>query len=100
MDFPVLGRRSLKTFGGHLFSFPNASKNAFNSAFQFFEMHKREDLVRRISNLLLAVYSDENGGEVLEYALVAGLIVVAAIVVISAVGGKVLANWTSLNSSM
>jgi Flp pilus assembly pilin Flp len=44
--------------------------------------------------------SDESGGEVLEYALIAGLIVVAAIAVISSVGGKVLATWSSLNSSM
>jgi Flp pilus assembly pilin Flp len=41
---------------------------------------------------------DESGGEVLEYALVAGLIVIAAISVIGQVGGKVLAKWTSLNS--
>jgi Flp pilus assembly pilin Flp len=43
---------------------------------------------------------DENGGEVLEYALIAGLIVVAAIAVITAVGTKVLARWTSLESSL
>jgi Flp pilus assembly pilin Flp len=43
---------------------------------------------------------DDSGGEVLEYALIAGLIVVAAIAVIGSVGGKVLANWSSLNSSM
>jgi len=41
---------------------------------------------------------DESGGEVLEYALVAGLIVIAAISVIGQVGSKVLAKWTSLNS--
>jgi Flp pilus assembly pilin Flp len=44
--------------------------------------------------------NDETGGEVLEYALIAGLIVVAAIAVIGKVGGKVLARWNSLNSSM
>jgi pilus assembly protein Flp/PilA len=44
--------------------------------------------------------ADETGGEVLEYALIAGLIVVAAIAVIGKVGGKVLARWNSLNSSM
>ena len=49
-----------------------------------------------ISNLV----RDERGGEVLEYALIAGLIVVAAIAVIGAVGTKVLARWNSLNSSM
>ena len=43
---------------------------------------------------------DERGGEVLEYALIAGLIVVAAIAVITSVGGKVLARWQSLDSSM
>ena len=43
---------------------------------------------------------DEKGGEVLEYALIAGLIVVAAIAVISAVGDKVLGKWTSLNNSL
>ena len=43
---------------------------------------------------------DDQGGEVLEYALIAGLIVVAAIAVITSVGGKVLARWTSLNSSV
>jgi len=43
---------------------------------------------------------DESGGEVLEYSLVAGLIVAAAIGLIGRVGGKVLARWNSLNSSM
>ena len=43
---------------------------------------------------------DEQGGEILEYALIAGLIVVAAIAVIGAVGTKVLARWTSLNNGM
>ncbi|MGC3957544.1 MAG: Flp family type IVb pilin [Verrucomicrobiota bacterium] len=47
-----------------------------------------------------ALWSDETGGEVLEYALVAGLIVIAAIAVIGSVGTKVLARWNSLNSRM
>ncbi|MBC8109154.1 MAG: Flp family type IVb pilin [Anaerolineae bacterium] len=51
-------------------------------------------------NLLNKLVRDEQGGEVLEYALIAGLIVVAAIAVIGAVGTKVVAKWTSLNSSM
>lgn len=44
--------------------------------------------------------SDEQGGEVLEYALIAGLIVVAAIAVITQVGTKVVGYWTSANSNM
>jgi Flp pilus assembly pilin Flp len=50
--------------------------------------------------LLKKLVKDEQGGEILEYALIAGLIVVAAIAVITAVGTKVLARWSSLNSSM
>jgi Flp pilus assembly pilin Flp len=51
-------------------------------------------------SVLRRVVRDEQGGEVLEYALIAGLIVVAAIAMITAVGGKVVARWTSLNSSL
>lgn len=54
----------------------------------------------KAKNLLAKLVKDEQGGEVLEYALIAGLIVVAAIAVIGAVGTKVLARWNSLNNSM
>ena len=56
--------------------------------------------MQTIKNTLAKVVRDEQGGEVLEYALIAGLIVVAAIAVIGAVGTKVLARWNSLNASM
>ena len=59
-----------------------------------------ESVMQSIKNLVSKLIKDEQGGEVLEYALIAGLIVVAAIAVIGAVGGKVVAKWTSLNSSM
>jgi Flp pilus assembly pilin Flp len=39
---------------------------------------------------------DDRGGEVLEYALIAGLIVVAAIAIIASTGTTVLARWTSV----
>jgi Flp pilus assembly pilin Flp len=51
-------------------------------------------------NFLVKLVKDEQGGEVLEYALIAGLIVVASIAMIATVGTKVLARWGSLNSSM
>jgi Flp pilus assembly pilin Flp len=51
-------------------------------------------------NFVGKLIKDEQGGEVLEYALIAGLIVVASIAMIATVGGKVLARWGSLNSSM
>jgi Flp pilus assembly pilin Flp len=53
--------------------------------------------LKKIASKLLR---DERGGEVLEYALIAGLIVVAAIAVIGSVGTKVLARWQSVNASM
>jgi pilus assembly protein Flp/PilA len=53
-----------------------------------------------MTSLLKKLVKDEQGGEVLEYALIAGLIVVAAIAVIGSVGTKVLARWTSLNNGM
>jgi Flp pilus assembly pilin Flp len=43
---------------------------------------------------------DEQGGEVIEYALILGLILVICIVTIAACGTRVLARWASVNSSM
>jgi Flp pilus assembly pilin Flp len=51
-------------------------------------------------NALKNLFRDEQGGEVMEYALIAGLIIVGAIAVISTVGDKVVARWTSMNSSL
>jgi Flp pilus assembly pilin Flp len=50
--------------------------------------------------MLRTLLLDEAGGEVLEYALIAGLIIVGAIALITSVGTKVVARWTSLNGSM
>ncbi len=60
----------------------------------------KETAVKSFNNLLVKLATDDNGGEVLEYALIAGLIVVAAIASITSIGTKVLARWTSLNASM
>ena len=56
--------------------------------------------MKTVKSFLAKLGRDERGGEVLEYALIAGLIVVAAIAVITTVGGKVLARWNSLNSGL
>ena len=45
------------------------------------------------------IVGDEQGGEIIEYVLIAGLIIVAAISVVGAFGAKVVAKWTSVNSS-
>ena len=55
---------------------------------------------RNCASALCRLLRDERGGEVIEWALVAGLIVIATIAVIGAVGTKVLARWNSLNEGM
>jgi Flp pilus assembly pilin Flp len=55
---------------------------------------------RAAVRLASRAFRNDRGGEVLEYSLVAGLMVVGAISVITCVGAKVLARWQSVNSSM
>ena len=55
--------------------------------------------MKAMKKLVIKLVKDEQGGEVLEYALIAGLIVVAAIAAITSVGSKVLARWTTSNGS-
>lgn len=50
--------------------------------------------------MLKKLVVDENGAEVMEYALILGLIAVGTIAVIGHFGTKVLARWNSVNSSM
>ena len=58
------------------------------------------DARRSVRPAWAVLLADERGGEVIEWALVAGLIVIAAIAVIGSVGTKVLARWNSINSSL
>jgi Flp pilus assembly pilin Flp len=53
-----------------------------------------------VKAIFKALLNDERGGEVLEYALIAGLIIVGAIALITSVGTKVVARWTSLDTSL
>jgi Flp pilus assembly pilin Flp len=59
-----------------------------------------EFLMSSFKNTLRRVAQDDRGGETIEYALILGLIVVTAIVIITSVGTKVVARWTSVNSSL
>ena len=56
--------------------------------------------MKAMKKLFVNLAKDEQGGEVLEYALIAGLIVVAAVAVISQVGTSVVAKWTSVNNAL
>ena len=50
--------------------------------------------MQTVKKLMSRVMNDENSGEILEYALIAGLIIVAAIAVFGTVGVKILGHWT------
>ena len=54
---------------------------------------------QNLSGALARLVVDERGGEVMEWALVAGLVVIAAIAAIGAVGTKVLARWNTVNNA-
>jgi Flp pilus assembly pilin Flp len=53
-----------------------------------------------IKSAVARLWREQDGGEVIEYALILGLIIVVAIALVGAVGTKVVARWTSVNSSM
>jgi Flp pilus assembly pilin Flp len=57
-------------------------------------------IMRNMSKIFRAVLRDEQGGEIIEYALVLGLIIVAAIAIVTAVGTRVVGKWTSVNNSL
>jgi len=53
----------------------------------------------RFRDLALRFVREERGGEVIEYALILGLIIVATIAAIGVVGTRVLARWTTVSNS-
>lgn len=55
--------------------------------------------MKRTIALARRLLADERGAAVLEYVLIAGLIIAATIVVIASYGTKVLARWTSVKNS-
>jgi Flp pilus assembly pilin Flp len=54
---------------------------------------------RRFIKSLIACLRDERGGEIMEYVLVGGLVIVGGIAVVLAFGGKVVARWNSVNNA-
>jgi len=54
----------------------------------------------KIMKLISRLLQDESGGEVIEYALVLGLIIVTAIATIAGVGTRVMARWSSVNNTL
>jgi Flp pilus assembly pilin Flp len=96
-DEPAAFAGKFRALRFQLNSGPNDSDIRFVMTAQAKNMLKnRRDVVAIIRALL----RDDRGGEVLEYALIAGLIIIAAIATITAVGGSVLARWSSVQNSL
>ena len=53
-----------------------------------------------LRNILVNLVKDENGAAVIEYAVVCGLVVVACIAAVAALGGKVLTRWNSISAQI
>ena len=53
-----------------------------------------------VKQLMLRLVQEEGGGEVMEYALVAGLITVVSISAISSVGTKLTDYWRRLDAAL
>lgn len=58
--------------------------------------------LKRLPNLsrtLLGALRDDRGGATIEYALVAGLIIIGCIGAITVFGSRALARWNSVNAA-
>lgn len=57
-----------------------------------------------MTNLVLRSFKrmtkDENGSAVTEYAIVMGLVIIAAIAIVAQFGTRVLARWNSVNEQL
>ena len=60
----------------------------------------RRSPIHRVRHVVRKLWTDQSGGEVIEWVLIAGLISITAIAVIATVGTKVLGRWNTINSSM
>jgi pilus assembly protein Flp/PilA len=56
--------------------------------------------MRSIIKLMNELKSDENGAALIEYTVLLGILLVAVIVVIGAVGKWVSTEWASLNTNI
>jgi Flp pilus assembly pilin Flp len=59
-----------------------------------------EDTGAEVRDFFRKLADDQRGGEVLEYAIILGVIAIAALTLVTSYGSKVLARWQTLNSSM
>jgi pilus assembly protein Flp/PilA len=57
-------------------------------------------MIKKMVGSLMRLRDDENATAMLEYTILIGLITVAVIAIIVAVGGWVTSKWTSLNTAL
>ena len=58
------------------------------------------DVGERLTARLLQVWSDDSGQDLVEYGLLIGVITLASLLAITAIGGKVVPYFTNLNTAM
>ena len=51
-------------------------------------------------NLLRMMWQDDEGQDLVEYALIAGLVSIIAVVAITAAGGSIKTIWTSISTAL
>jgi len=51
-------------------------------------------------NLLRMMWQDDEGQDLVEYALIAGLVSIIAVVAITAAGGSIKTIWTSISNAL
>ena len=56
--------------------------------------------MKSLKNQIKRLMKDESGGEVMEYVMIAGLIVIVCIGLIAAFGDRVVAKWSSMDGDI
>jgi Flp pilus assembly pilin Flp len=57
-------------------------------------------LLREVRPMLNRLLADERGGEFVEFAVIAGVIIVAAFALLVAISDKLVGRWNDLNNIM
>ncbi|ADW67533.1 Flp family type IVb pilin [Granulicella tundricola] len=56
--------------------------------------------MKNVKNVIAALLNDESGQDLIEYALVAGLIGLGAVVAMTGLSGKIQSSFNSVGSSL
>lgn len=57
-------------------------------------------MINKIKNLLVAFIKDESGQDLIEYALVAGLIGLGAVIAMTSLSGKIVSVFTTVGNNL